>query len=413
MSRKQKVFKVLAIALAAVVALAGLALAAAALIPFSPVRPLVRPIPDQSAFKLAEKVGVYRAGTGRELMVTWGSYGGLTVNEFAPVTGGDLVPVSAEAFTWKPYGVKKEYDATFRRDPAGKVIALQWLDAQGRQQSAERLESPPYEQAEVRFRNGAVELAGLLLTPAAPGPHPGVVFIHGSGTSIRDFLCYLQTADYLARHGCVVLVPDKRGCGKSGGDWLTSTFADYAADALAGADLLAGVAAVDPGRVGLLGVSQGGWILPLAAAKSERVRFIVSYSGSATVLDETMRYENACNLRDAGVPGFLLPVVAPAIASQIRKNHGTFWKLNGWFDPLPYWQKLSVPALVLNGELDKNVPVRKSTAILEEARRLNPKADITIRVFSGCGHGMEDPRTRGIREQALALTAEWIRSLEL
>jgi dienelactone hydrolase len=408
MKKKRKIFKWLVLTSTTVLVLAGLTLAAVALIPFSPIHRLVRPIPDQTAYKLDEKVGVYRNGDGRELMVTWGSYGGLTVNEYAPVAGGDLVPLSADACDWKPYSVKEEYRVTFRRDPAGNVTGMSWADAKGQPHSAARLERPPYEQAEVRFRNGGVELVGLLLTPAGPGPHPGVVFVHGSGTSIRDYLCYLQTADYLARHGCVVLVPDKRGSGKSGGDWLTSSFADYADDALAGVGLLAGVAAVDPQRIGLLGVSQGGWILPLAAARSGRVRFIVSYSGSATVLDDTMRYENAQGLRDSGVPRWLVPVVEPAIASQIRKNHGSFWKLNGWFDPLPYWQKLAVPALVLNGELDKNVPVAKSTAILEAVRRLNPKAEITIRVFPGCGHGMEDPRTRGIREDCLALTADWI-----
>lgn len=408
MIRPKKIFKILLIALAVVLVLAGLALAAVALIPFSPIRPEIRRIPDQSAFRLDEKVGLYRTDDSHELMVTWGSYGGLTINDFAPVKGGDLVPVNADVFTWKPYSGKKEYRVTFQRDPAGKVTGMRWVDATGQPRSATRLDLPDYDQAEVRYRNNGVELVALLMTPLATGPHPAVIFIHGSGRSFRDYLSYLQTADYLARHGCVVLLPDKRGCGKSGGEWLTSTFAEYAQDALAGVDLLTGVKAVDPRRIGLIGVSQGGWILPLAAEKSQRVRFIVSVSGSATVLDDTMRYENVCNLRDAGVPRWLVPLVAPAIASQIRKNHGEFWKLNGWFDPLPYWLKLSVPALVLNGELDKNVPVEKSVAILEAVRRQNSKAEITIKIFTGSAHGLEDPRTGGTREDCLALMAEWI-----
>ena len=408
MPRANKALKISLIVMGIVVALAALALAAATLIPFSPIKPEVRDIPDQTAFKLDEKVGLYRTDDGRELMVTWGSYGGLTVNNFSPAEGADLIPVSADVFTWKPYRVKEEYRVTFRRDGAGKVTGMRWADAKGQPHSAAPLELQAYDQAEVRYRNGDVELVALLMTPASPGPHPAAVFIHGSGRSFRDYLSYLQTADYLARHGCAVLLPDKRGCGKSGGEWLTSTFDEYAKDALAGVDFLTGIAAVDRERIGLIGVSQGGWILPLAASMSDRVRFIVSISGSATVLDETMRWENLQNLRDAGVPGFLAPLVAPAIASQIRKNHGTFWELNGWFDPLPYWLKLSVPALVLNGELDKNVPVKKSVAILEAVRRQNRKAEITIQVFSGSHHGLEDPRTGKIREDSFSSMAAWI-----
>lgn len=408
MPRTKNTLKVVLIVFAVAMALFGLGLAAAALIPFSPIKPEARQIPDQSAFKLDEKVGLYWDDAGHELMVTWGSYGGLTVNEFAPLQGGDLQPVSADAFSWKPYYKKEQISVEFLRDPAGNVTGMGWSDVQGRRRSAARLASPAYKQAEVRYRNKDVELVGLLLTPATSGPHPAVVFVHGSGRSFRDYLYYLQTADYLARHGCAVLLPDKRGCGKSGGEWLTSTFEEYAGDALAGIDLLSGVKAIDPQRIGLLGVSQGGWVLPLAASLSEKVRFLILNSGSATVLDETMRYENVCNLRDAGVPGLLIPVVAPAIASQIRKNHGVFWKNNGWFDPLPHWLQLKVPALALNGELDRNVPVAKSVAILEAVRRRNPDADITIRVFPGSGHGLEEGQKSGIRRDCLELMANWI-----
>ncbi len=404
----RKIMKKALIAVGIVAALGLLALAAAALIPFSPIRPEVRDIPEQSAFKLDEKVGLYRDDSGHELMVTWGSYGGLTINEFAPLQGGDLHPVSADEFSWKPYYKKEQYSVKFLRDPAGNVTGMGWSDVQGRRRSAARLASPAYEQAEVRYRNKDVELVGLLLTPVTAGPHPAVVFVHGSGRSFRDYLYYLQQADYLARHGCAVLLPDKRGCGKSGGEWLTSTFEEYAGDALAGIGLLSAVEAVDPRRIGLIGVSQGGWVLPLAAARSERVRFIILSSGSATILDDTMRYENVCNLRDAGVPGLLVPIVAPAIAGQIRKNHGVFWKNNGWFDPRPYWLQLKVPALVLNGELDRNVPVKKSVAVLEEVRRRNPDADITIRVFKGSGHGLEEGQKSGIRRDCLEFMADWI-----
>ena len=88
---------------------------------------------------------------------------------------------------------------------------------------------------------------------------------------------------------------------------------------------------------------------------------------------------------------------------SIQQKHGSTR-----VSALPYWLKLSVPALVLNGELDQNVPVKKSVAILEAVRRQNRKAEITIQVFSGSHHGLEDPRTGEIREDSFSSMAAWI-----
>jgi hypothetical protein len=92
----RKFLRISGIVLGAVVLLGLLALAAAALVPFDPIRPEARDIPDQSLFRLDEKAGLYLADDGHELMVNGGAYGGLTVNGFHPLAGGDLVPAGAD-----------------------------------------------------------------------------------------------------------------------------------------------------------------------------------------------------------------------------------------------------------------------------------------------------------------------------
>ena len=66
-------------------------------------------------------------------------------------------------------------------------------------------------QEEVRFQNGQVTLAGTLYVPSGSGPHPAVIFIHGSGDDSRE--TYRYYADILARRGIAVLIYDKRGVG--------------------------------------------------------------------------------------------------------------------------------------------------------------------------------------------------------
>jgi uncharacterized protein len=128
---------------------------------------------------------------------------------------------------------------------------------------------------EIRFARGDVELAGTLRLPA--GARGGAVaLVHGSGAQTRDgpFGGYLRAiAEHFAAAGVVVLTYDKRGCGKSSGEWETASFADLAADVCAAVDVLRGVDGVE--RVGLWGCSQAGWILPVAAAERELATVIV------------------------------------------------------------------------------------------------------------------------------------------
>jgi fermentation-respiration switch protein FrsA (DUF1100 family) len=94
---------------------------------------------------------------------------------------------------------------------------LRIVAADGSSREAARVR--PYREQEVRFHNGAVALAGSVLVPTGPGPHPGVVMAHGAGPQDREG--YRPLADLFARHGIAALVYDKRGSGQSTGRYLS------------------------------------------------------------------------------------------------------------------------------------------------------------------------------------------------
>src|SRR5262249_20808399 len=119
----------------------------------------------------------------------------------------------------------------------------------------------------VAIRSGDVTLAGTLVRAAARGRAPRVVIFHGSGPQPRD----LETARWFAAQGVVALTYDKRGVGESGGDFRTVPFMELARDGLASVAWLRQRADVDPARVGVWGLSQGGWLGPLAASESSDV----------------------------------------------------------------------------------------------------------------------------------------------
>lgn len=134
--------------------------------------------------------------------------------------------------------------------------------------------------------NGGVSLRYLLERPPGAGPFPAVVVGHGSGeTHKEDF----PAAARLLGMGFVVLRYDKRGVGESTGTYSMvgianseKMFADLSSDMAAGAAFLRTLPDVDRTRIGLVGPSQAGWIIPVAAKLSHPAFMILLVGPTVT-----------------------------------------------------------------------------------------------------------------------------------
>ena len=83
---------------------------------------------------------------------------------------------------------------------------------------------------------------------------------------------------WFATHGVAALAYDKRGVNESTGDFRIVSFTDLAADGLAAVAVVKARTDIDPGRIGVWGMSQGGWLGPLAASQSKDVAFVIAVS---------------------------------------------------------------------------------------------------------------------------------------
>jgi pimeloyl-ACP methyl ester carboxylesterase len=138
---------------------------------------------------------------------------------------------------------------------------------------AEPSPRPALKHEEVSLRSGGNILKGVLVLPADQGPHPAVAFVHGSGSLDRShWTSHPPLREHVARHGIASLCWDKPGVGGSTGDWTEQSFRDRAQEALDAVKLLKGRRDIDAQHVGLWGISQGGWICPLAEFGNERKR---------------------------------------------------------------------------------------------------------------------------------------------
>lgn len=263
---------------------------------------------------------------------------------------------------------------------------------------------------EVRFTNGdqGLKLAGMLFEPEGEGPFPAAVIIHGSGSSHRNNRWYLTMAEHLQKKGIAVLLPDKRGSGQSDGEWQTASFEDLATDTEAAVSYLRTQGEVPVSSVGVVGMSQGGRIAPIVASHDPEVAWVVNVVGGAVPAHESLRYEETHNLREMG----FLPAVSDLLAypsswSLIHLRNADFWDEIGNFDPIPYWESVEQPALVIYGEDDTNVPTEASVRRLE----ILGKPNFEVIVYEGSGHAIEDPEGQGnniFREDALDELARFV-----
>ena len=131
-----------------------------------------------------------------------------------------------------------------------------------------------------------------MTSPVTPGRHPALAIVHGSEPGGRDG--YDLLVNFYTSLGYVVLSYDKRGIGDSSGFYIErptpANIDNLAGDAVAALRVLAARRDVDPARLGLVGGSQAGWIIPRAAAKSPLVRFAVIVAGPAMSSGEEEAY---------------------------------------------------------------------------------------------------------------------------
>src|SRR5262249_48498691 len=156
-----------------------------------------------------------------------------------------------------------------------------------------------------------VRLAGLLTVPLGPGPHPALVVVHGSGPGTRSQP--VIEVDRFARQGIAVLAYDKRGCGTSTGDWRLVDFEVLAEDVLAGVRSLCHDRRIRADKIGLWGISQAGWIIPLAASRSPDGAVIVPISGAAVMPAEQEVWRQRQNLEYLRVPERFIDVERKAV----------------------------------------------------------------------------------------------------
>lgn len=235
---------------------------------------------------------------------------------------------------------------------------------------------------DVKFESQGVTLAGSILTPVKTVA--AVVIVHGSDPVKRE----MEFAKRLAKEGIAVLTYDKRGVGESGGVYVgpsvgtnnidTTNLNLLSHDANAAVNTFRSYLKNKKIPIGLVGFSQAGWIIPIAASKNPQIEFMVLFSCPTITTLEQLRFQFYTN----GNNNFWENHTESDAREHIENDPDRYQFAAT--DPKKSLNNLSIPGLWLFGEKDIQIPVKLCIEQLNTLKAQGKPFEYTL--FSKLGH---------------------------
>lgn len=224
------------------------------------------------------------------------------------------------------------------------------------------------------FNSGDIRLSYVLDFPGPGGPYPMVILGHGSGRQTKHDS--RERAERLLERNFAVLRYDKRGVGDSGGEYSRafSALPILAGDMVAAVQHIKDHTQVDDSRIGLMGASQAGWIIPIAATREPNVHFAIALSGPTITTHQANFFDEIADDKSLSF-------------DDLSKLLHDFDPPSGDFDPRPYLDEIDIPVLWLYGAQDRIIPAKESVAILNELIREQGKPFRT-KTYPEADHGL-------------------------
>jgi pimeloyl-ACP methyl ester carboxylesterase len=257
--------------------------------------------------------------------------------------------------------------------------------------------------------------------------------VHGSGSAIREgAVPFEPMIEIFLRNGYAVFSWDKPGSGKSKGQFDGNRQLSQRADILLdGINSLSEIPDINPTEIGLWGISQAGWIMPLVLEKSDIVDFIIVVSGGGEDSIEQMAYQvgqrvlcEGGSIEQAVTIEEYWPKFAKAIEYSAYREAAEIllstpgvsdytglklveeedWKPrsrnnDAFIDPMNIIEHVRIPVLAFFGELDKNIDPVQGAEAYEEALLKAGNRDYQVITIAGVNHVMMSAKTGCISEE--------------
>ncbi|OHU70657.1 alpha/beta hydrolase [Mycobacteroides chelonae] len=249
--------------------------------------------------------------------------------------------------------------------------------------------------------------ATLALPRRGTGPFGLVVFVHGDGAAnaTRDGF-YEPIWESFAQAGYASLSWNKPGIQGAPGNWLNQNMHDRANEAEDAIDWARQRTDIDPRRIGIWGISQGGWVVPEVAAHRPDLQFVIIVGAAINWLRQG-RYNLLADLRHRGASeseiatalnrretGLRLLrdnatyeqyLAAQQDSDPMSADRWNFVRKNFRSDVTDTLPLVTTPVLLAIGDDDLNVDVDETE---QTYRRILPPQQLTVQRYPNASHNI-------------------------
>lgn len=266
--------------------------------------------------------------------------------------------------------------------------------------------------------------ATLALPEHGKGPYGLVVFVHGDGPAdaTRDSF-YEPIWESFAKAGYASLSWNKPGIDGAPGNWLDQSMHDRAAEAEAAIAWARQRDDIDPRRIGMWGISQGGWVVPEVAANLPDLQFVVLVGAAVNWLRQgeynllaEMRHRGASqseiaaalDRRNAGLQAlrenatYEQYLAAQQDSDPMSEDRWNFVQRNYRSDVTTVLPQVKVPVLLVLGDDDLNVDVNETERVYRE---ILPPEQLTVQRYPNASHNIVKARFDNDQDWRAAVVA--------
>jgi len=199
--------------------------------------------------------------------------------------------------------------------------------------------------------------------------HPAIIWIHGSGADQNylawhpgSYRMYYAISQYFAQQGYVILTPDYRGSSGFSREWTTGAFHDLGGgetdDVNGGADYLKTLSYVDPDRIGVWGLSYGGFMTLQSIIRAPKLY--------------------ACAIDVAGVGDWATWTTGGTILGRLGSTPVTDPDFYNRSAPVDHLDQIERPLMILQGTNDTNVPLWETLKVVDRLEKLGKPFDMAF-----------------------------------
>ncbi len=214
---------------------------------------------------------------------------------------------------------------------------------------------------------GAIETWVASPPDAGERPVPTVVDVHGGPLGAWAPAPHVEVALLVAR-GFRVILPNIRGSTSYGREWIRPQLGDWggvdAADVHAAVDHVVGLGLADPDRLGVLGLSYGGFMVNWLVGTTDRFRAAVSENGVTNQISDWANSDSGPDYDRASLLG------DPLSPDGIER----LWRQS----PLRHVASIRTPLLMLQAEADLRCPPQDNEQLFIALRHLGRTVEYVL-----------------------------------